>query len=87
VVISAKRKPYYCGGGSSSVSSASRFALTDQGAETRIIQDYLEHRNIQHIVRYTASNPARFDEKLCGIGDDSQNSPTMEVRQCKKRPV
>ena len=28
---------------------------------TRLIQDYLGHRNIQHTVRYTATNPARFE--------------------------
>lgn len=37
------------------------FALADQGADTRLIQDYLGHRNIQHTVRYTASNPERFE--------------------------
>lgn len=37
------------------------FALADQGADTRLIQDYLGHRNIQHTVQYTASNPARFE--------------------------
>ena len=37
------------------------FALADQGADTRFIQDYLGHRNIQHTVRYTATNPARFE--------------------------
>jgi type 1 fimbriae regulatory protein FimB len=37
------------------------FALTNQGADTRLIQDYLGHRNIQHTVRYTATNPARFE--------------------------
>lgn len=36
------------------------FALADQGADTRLIQDYLGHRNIQHTVVYTATNPARF---------------------------
>lgn len=36
------------------------YALADQGADTRLIQDYLGHRNIQHTVRYTATNPARF---------------------------
>jgi len=41
------------------------FALADQGADTRLIQDYLGHRNIQHTVMYTATNPARF-EKLWG---------------------
>jgi len=37
------------------------FALADQGADTRLIQD-LGHRNIQHTVKYTASNPARFQK-------------------------
>ncbi len=37
------------------------FALTDQGADTRLIQDYLGQRNIQLTVRYTAFNPARFE--------------------------
>jgi type 1 fimbriae regulatory protein FimB len=37
------------------------FALADQGADTRSIQDYLGHRNIQHTVIYTAANPARFE--------------------------
>ncbi len=37
-------------------------ALADQGADTRLIQVYLGHRNIQHTVRYTATNPARFEK-------------------------
>ena len=37
------------------------YALADQGADTRLIQDYLGHRNIQHTVGYTAANPARFE--------------------------
>jgi type 1 fimbriae regulatory protein FimB len=37
------------------------FALADQGADTRLNQDYLGHRNIQHTVMYTAANPARFE--------------------------
>jgi type 1 fimbriae regulatory protein FimB len=37
------------------------FALADQGADSQLIQDYLGHRNIQHPVRYTATNPARFE--------------------------
>jgi type 1 fimbriae regulatory protein FimB len=37
------------------------FALADQGADTRLIQDYLGHRNIQHTIMYTATNPARFE--------------------------
>jgi len=38
------------------------FALADQGADTRLIQDYLGHRSIQHTVRYTATNPVRFEK-------------------------
>lgn len=38
------------------------YALADQGADTRLIQDYLGHRNIQHTVRYTATNSARFEK-------------------------
>jgi type 1 fimbriae regulatory protein FimB len=34
------------------------FALAD----TRLIKDYLGHRNIQHTVRYIATNPARFEK-------------------------
>ncbi|EEE1598401.1 tyrosine-type recombinase/integrase [Salmonella enterica] len=37
------------------------YALADNGADTRLIQDYLGHKNIQHTVRYTASNAARFE--------------------------
>ncbi|EBF0843304.1 integrase [Salmonella enterica subsp. enterica] len=36
------------------------YALANQGLDTRLIQDYLGHRNIHHTVHYTASNPARF---------------------------
>ena len=38
------------------------YALADQGADTRLIQDYLGHRNIQNTVRYTAANPRRFEK-------------------------
>ena len=37
------------------------FALADQGVDTWLIQDYLGHRNIQHTVMYTATNPARLE--------------------------
>jgi type 1 fimbriae regulatory protein FimB len=37
------------------------FALADQGADTRLIQNYLGHRNTQHTVKYTATNSARFE--------------------------
>ncbi|EGM3814783.1 tyrosine-type recombinase/integrase [Escherichia coli] len=36
------------------------FNLAERGNDTRLIQDYLGHRNIRHTVHYTASNPERF---------------------------
>lgn len=36
------------------------YALADRGMDTRLIQDYLGHKNIQHTVLYTASNAQRF---------------------------
>ena len=41
------------------------FALADRGVDTRLIQDYLGHRNIRHTVRYTASNAQRFEGVWC----------------------
>ncbi|SBL72481.1 type 1 fimbriae regulatory protein FimE [Raoultella ornithinolytica] len=35
------------------------YELAERGTDTRLIQDYLGHRNIRHTVRYTASNAAR----------------------------
>ena len=45
------------------------YSLADKGKDTRLIQDYLGHRNIQHTVLYTATNMARF------------NSITFDVEQ------
>lgn len=36
------------------------FALANKGMDTRLIQDYLGHRNIQHTVLYTATCSQRF---------------------------
>jgi integrase len=36
------------------------FALASAGHDTRAVQAYLGHRNIQHTVRYTELAPARF---------------------------
>jgi integrase len=35
--------------------------LASQGLDTRLIQDYLGHQNINHTVRYTELAPGRFD--------------------------
>ena len=36
------------------------FALANKGVDTRSLQAYLGHKNIQHTVRYTELAPARF---------------------------
>lgn len=45
------------------------YALANMGIDTRLIQDYLGHRNIRHTVWYTASNARRF----YGIWDTAKN--------------
>jgi site-specific recombinase XerD len=37
------------------------YYLASRGHDTRAIQDYLGHQNIQHTVRYTAMAPHRFE--------------------------
>lgn len=37
------------------------FALANRGCDTRLIQDWLGHQNIQHTARYTALTPHRFE--------------------------
>jgi len=36
------------------------YTLANHGADTRLIQDYLGHKNIRHTVIYTAANANRF---------------------------
>jgi type 1 fimbriae regulatory protein FimB len=36
------------------------YALANKGCDTRLIQDYLGHRNISHTVKYTRTSAARF---------------------------
>src|SRR5262249_50284952 len=38
------------------------FKLVNDGQDTRAIQHYLGHKNIQHTVRYTELTPQRFNE-------------------------
>ncbi len=37
------------------------YKLANDGHDTRAIQHYLGHRNIQHTVRYTELSPDRFN--------------------------
>jgi type 1 fimbriae regulatory protein FimB/type 1 fimbriae regulatory protein FimE len=38
------------------------YALANKGHDTRVLQAYLGHRNIQHTVRYTELSPTRFKD-------------------------
>ena len=38
------------------------FALASKGHDTRALQAYLGHRNIQHTVRYTELSPDQFKD-------------------------
>ena len=38
------------------------YALANKGHDTRALQAYLGHRNIQHTVRYTELSPMRFKD-------------------------
>jgi type 1 fimbriae regulatory protein FimB len=53
------------------------FELAEQGIDTRLIQDYLGHRNIRHTVHYTASNAARFST----LWQDGKSKIETEVRR------
>ncbi len=37
------------------------YYLADRGCDTRLIQEYLAHKNIQNTVRYTQTNAKRFE--------------------------
>ena len=37
-------------------------AVGTVGADTRLIQDYRGDRNIRHTIKYTATNPVRFEK-------------------------
>ena len=41
---------------------ACRYALANAGHDTRALQAYLGHRNIQHTVRYTELSSTRFKD-------------------------
>ena len=41
---------------------ATGYYLANQGHDTRAIQHYMGHKNIQNTVRYTESSPDRFKD-------------------------
>jgi site-specific recombinase XerD len=42
------------------------YYLSERGADLRVIQDYLGHREIRHTVKYVVLSPQRF----AGLWDD-----------------
>lgn len=48
------------------------FELARAGKTTRLIQDWLGHRNIQHTVRYTENDPDRFRQAKMWGGSTSE---------------
>ncbi|HCQ0627457.1 TPA: tyrosine-type recombinase/integrase [Escherichia coli] len=57
------------------------FALADNGVDTRLLQDYLGHRNIQHTVRYTASI------EIFSILSDTQPVMLLVLKGCGKKSL
>jgi site-specific recombinase XerD len=49
-------------GPSAYAAAACGFALANKGHDTRALQAYLGHKNIQHTVRYTELSPTRFKD-------------------------
>src|SRR5258705_1896743 len=47
------------------------FALANKGHDTRSLQAYLGHKNIQHTVRYTDMAPGRFKNFWDGSGSEA----------------
>jgi hypothetical protein len=54
------------------------FALANKGHDTRALQAYLGHKNIQHTVRYPELASGRFKEVLAVIRER-----TLRLAQCK----
>jgi site-specific recombinase XerD len=54
------------------------FALAAKGHDTRSLQAYLGHKNIQHTVRYTDLFPTRFKNVLAGL--TPRSAPEVDLR-------
>jgi len=68
-------------GGASPAAPCLRLALADQGADTRLIQVYLGHRNIQHTVPYT---PTRQQPRSVREGVEVVGAPHKTAPPCRR---
>jgi site-specific recombinase XerD len=57
------------------------YALTSKGHDTRALQAYLGHRNIQHTVRYTELSPTPFKDfgGRKGVGASSSSATSGAI--------
>jgi hypothetical protein len=55
------------------------YKLANDGHDTRSLQDYLGHRNIQNTVRYTALSPTRFRTFWPGLMSDNRNLSIIKL--------
>jgi type 1 fimbriae regulatory protein FimB/type 1 fimbriae regulatory protein FimE len=51
------------------------FQLANQGTDTRTLQAYLGHRNIQHTVRYTELSPNAVQKSVARLDSSRRTSP------------
>jgi type 1 fimbriae regulatory protein FimB/type 1 fimbriae regulatory protein FimE len=51
------------------------YKLANDGHDTRAIQAYLGHRNIQNMTRYTALAPQRFKESFSRLNRPPDRGP------------
>lgn len=55
------------------------YELANQGLDTRLIQDYLGHKNIRHTVIYTASNYKRFSRAWKKVDYEHANAIEISI--------
>jgi site-specific recombinase XerD len=60
------------------------YALANREHDTRALQAYLGHKNIQHTVRYTELSPTRF-KNFCGIS--CSISPIQLIHEANFEPA
>ena len=59
------------------------YALANKGHDTRALQAYLGHRNIQHTVRYTELSPTRF-KTFWRVGGTTRFGPRCISGGCRR---
>jgi len=63
------------------------FKLANNGHDTRALQHYLGHKNIQHTVRYTELAPDRFNSFWKDSSDFCRDAQGGTAIGCDHRPT